>query len=331
MKKITLFLFSFLLSSLLLSPFSLSAQIQLPDGSFETGWKSKAGANGPYLEYETEFFYTLNSLFAIDNAQGPGDITAHRDNSNPQHGSYSIKLVSGKISVGEDVFLPGMVGTINEDFVDEFIGTEGNVTVSRDWSGYKTPHALEGWYRYRPVPSDSALIDIGFYDYNGDELVEVFIEKLIIKQTVNNWTHFQIVIPEQYRNRFFTEIRVLFVASAGVNFDNLMECKGNINSTLWIDNISLKYDGVGIKQPLFSTLKAKAFPNPATEVLNLEMNEHFSGKVVIYNTLGSLVMEENVTGLDCSLNTAALAAGNYIYQLIEGNTIFAQGKFVVVR
>jgi len=42
-------------------------------------------------------------------------------------------------------------------------------------------------------------------------------------------------------------------------------------------------------------------------------------------------MEENITGVACSLNTAALAAGNYIYQLIEGNTIFAQGKFVVVN
>jgi len=330
MKKITLFLFSFLLFSLLLSPFSLNAQIQLPDGSFETGWKSETGANGPYLEYETEFFYTLNSLFAIDNAQGPADITAHRDSINPQHGSYSIKLVSGKISVGADVFLPGMVGTINQDFVEEFLGTEGNVTISRDWAGYSTPHALEGWYRYRPVPSDSALIDIGFYDYNGSELVEVFIEKLIIKQTVNNWTHFQIIIPEQYRNRYFSEIRILFVASAGVNFENLMECKGQLGSTLWVDNISLNYE-LGIKQPLFSTLKAKTFPNPTTEVLNIELNEYFSGKVMVYNSLGSLVMEENVNGLDCSLNTAAFAAGNYIYKLMEGNAILAQGKFVVVK
>jgi len=335
MKKITLFpfsflLFSFFLFSFLLSPFSLNAQKQLPDGSFETGWKSETGANGNYLEYETEFFYTLNSLFALDNAQGPADITAHRDNNNPKQGSYSIKLVSGKISVGDDVFLPGMVGTITQEFVDEFLNSGGNVTISRDWAGYTTPQALEGWYRYRPAPGDSALIDIGFYDYNGSSLVEVFVEKVIIKQTVNNWTHFRIMIPEQYRNRYFSAIRVLFVASAGVNFEKLDECKGQVGSTLWIDDISLNYN-VGIKQPLFSTLKAKAFPNPATDVLNVELNEPFTGTVMVYNVTGSLVMEENITGTQCQLSTSALATGNYIYKLMEGNTIFAQGKFVVTK
>ncbi|MCL2436204.1 MAG: T9SS type A sorting domain-containing protein [Lentimicrobiaceae bacterium] len=340
MKKITLYLLPFFLFSLLLSPLSLNAQLQLPDGSFETDWKSKTGASGrTYLEYggsteEGYYFYTLNSLYGIDNAQGPGSITAHRDPDNPKHGNYSIKLVSGKIPFGNDVFLPGMVGTINQEFVDEFIGTEGSVTLSRDWAGYSTPRALEGWYRYRPATDDnakfdSALIDIGFYDWAGG-LVEVFVEKLIIKQTVNNWTQFKITIPEQYWNKWFSEIRILFVASAGVNFEKLMECKGNIGSTLWIDDISLNYD-LGITQPLFSSLKAKAFPNPATEVLNLELNEHFSGKVMIYNSLGSLVMEENMNGLQCSLNTAALAAGNYIYKLMEGNTIWGQGKFVVVK
>jgi len=321
-----------LLFSLLLSPFSLNAQIQLPDGGFETGWKTKTSAHyGGYLDYETDFFYTLNSLLNEWNGGKKADLTAFRDDVIFKDGKYSIRLRSGQVAVGESyVFLPGMVGTIDQDFVSQFLNEGEEVNVTRDWAGYTTPQALEGWYRYRPAPGDSALIDIGFYDFIGSELVEVFVEKLIIKQTVNNWTHFRIIIPEQYRNRYFSAIRVLFVSSAGVNFEKLDECKGQVGSELRIDDISLNYD-LGINQPLFSTLKAKAFPNPATEVLNLEMNEHFSGKIVIYNTLGSLVMEENITGVACSLNTAALAAGNYIYQLIEGNTIFAQGKFVVVK
>jgi hypothetical protein len=326
MKKISYFItFCFLLSA-----FSLNAQTQFEDSSFEI-WKDKTGMNGPYKEYETEYFYTLNSLFALENSQGTDKIlTAFRE-GNAQHQNWCIRLTSGKVPAGEDVFLPGMVGTITQDFVNEFLNNEGKVTITRDWYGWETPHALEGWYKYTPMYGDSAVIDIGFYDRNGEELIEVFVSEMKIKETVANWTKFTIVIPEQYRNRMFNDIRVLFVASAGINFEELQKCKGQLGSTLWIDNISLNYNYTGIKQNLLSTLKVKTFPNPAAEVLNLELNEHFTGKVMVYNSLGGLIMEENINGTLTQLNTAALASGNYLYRVMESNTIFAQGKFVVAR
>jgi hypothetical protein len=328
MKKITFYLFAF---CLLLFTFSLHAQqIQLPDRSFETGWHNVLdGYYGPYLEYETEYFYTLNRLYGMHNAQGAANLTAFRDDVNPKDGTYSIKLTSGFVPVGaENVFLPGLVGTINKGFVDEFLGSDGEVTISVDWYGNDTPHALEGWYKYYPVNGDSALIDIGFHDWDG----EVFVEKLIIKNPVSAWTHFSIKIPEQYWNKRFSEIRVLCVASAGVNFVDLQKCKGQLGSTLWIDDISLNYSDVGIKQNLFSTLKARTFPNPATtEVLNIELNENFDGKIMVYNLLGSTVIEENINGTECRLNISNLSTGNYIYKLMNENTIFAQGKFVVIK
>jgi len=323
MKKITFSLFTF---CLLFSVFTLQAQPhQLPDGSFETGWQEKGGHYGPYTEYETEFLYTLNSLYAIKNDGGAADITAHKDGTNAQHGQNSIRLVSGAVPVGTDVFLPGMVGTINQEFVKEFLGSPtGAVTMTRDWD-YDTPHFLEGWYKYNPVGGDSALIDIGFFTYG-----EGFVSKIILKETVNSWTKFTVSIPPQYWGETFKDIRVLFVASAGVNFDKLMECKGQKKSTLWVDNVKLIY-GNGITQDLTATLKAKAFPNPAAEVLNIELNENFVGTASVYNMSGSLVMESNVNGNQCQLNTSALASGNYIYKLMNGNTIFAQGKFVIAK
>jgi hypothetical protein len=255
------------------------------------------------------------------------DLTAYRDNTNVQSGQYCIKLVSGGVTVGSRVFLPGMVGTINPKFIEEFLNPSsgGGVTITRDWA-YDTPHSLEGWYKYVPTLGDSASIDIGFSNY--DE--EIFVEKMVITNAVPGWTHFVIPIPEKYRNDFFNRIRVLFVASAGVNFQKLMECKGQEGSILWIDNIHLNYN-LGIKQNLFSTLNANAFPNPATEVLNIELNENFIGKISVYNMAGSVVMEENINGTECQLNTSNLSTGNYIYRLMDGNTIFAQGKFVVTK
>jgi hypothetical protein len=179
------------------------------------------------------------------------------------------------------------------------------------------------------VGSDSAMIEIGFHEFGTEPY---FTEKLIIKNTVDTWTHFRINIPEKYWKKDFYAIRTLFVASAGVNFAALQECKGNIGSTLWIDNINLIYiKENGIKQNLLSTLKANIFPNPATEVLNIELNEFFAGNIVVYDLSGRMIMEEMISGTQSQINISTLSTGNYIYKLMSENSIFAQGKFIVTK
>jgi len=324
-----------LVFSFLLSPFFLYAQEdqpQLEDSSFETGWRyNQNGANGLYTDYWTSYFRTLNSLYALDNDQGKASLTAYQDNK-PKSGNFCIKLVSGFIPLGNDVFLPGLVGTLSPEYVEEYITEGREVVLTRDWYGFDTPHALEGYYKYKPVNGDSALIDIGFYDQNG----EVFVEKLIIYDETpgdNGWTFFRIPIPEQYWDEGFSDIRVLFVASAGVDFYDMENCVGARGSTLWIDDIYLNYnwEGNGIKQNLFSSLHVNIFPNPAADVLQVELNEPFNGVVKVYNSLGGLVMEESVNSSLTQLNISTLAAGNYIYKMINGTTIFAQGKFIVAK
>jgi len=311
-----------------LSAFNLNAQkVQLPDSSFEKeGWKDKVGLGDPYLEFQTDYFYTLNSLYALPNTPR-ADLTAHRVEGTP-YGKYCIELKSGQVGVGDGfVFLPGMVGTISEEYVAQFLDPKEKVITTRFW-GNDTPHALEGYYKYNPFKNDSAMIQIGFSNFVGDPLI--VDEKLIINKPASNWTHFSIPIPEQFRDQYFDEIQVIFVASAGVNFDDMINCKGQLKATLWIDNISLNYN-LGIKQNLFSTLKANAFPNPATEVLNLELNEEFTGVIWVYDLSGRKVMETNISGIQAQLNIYPLSSGSYIYKLMNENTIFAQGKFVVAK
>ena len=326
MKKI-IFLFAFCVFFFALSS---KAQVpyQIPNASFEVWNDEYSEACGDYLEFETELFYTLNSLYRENNTGGCSDITAWKD-GNAQHGSYCIKLVSGRVPAGTSyVFLPGMVGTLNQEFVSEFLNSGGNVTISKLWDDY-TPCALEGYFKYKPVSGDSALIDIGFYDYDG----LVFVEQQIIHDNVDKWTKFSIPIPNKYWDEEFHEIRIIFAASAGVKWEKLDECKGQIGSTLWVDNISLKYNCSSeiIEQNLSSTLKVNAFPNPTTDILNLELNNNFEGKVVVFGINGSKILEENITGNKHQLNTSELPAGNYVYRLMKENTFFAQGKFVITK
>jgi len=320
----------FCFSALLLFCSSTLMAQPFPNGDFETGWVNPppSGYYGPYDEFDTKFFYTLNSLYATWNSAGPIDRTAYKETLNPHGGKICMKLVSGKAPTGEDIFLPGFVGTIDKEFVDQFLHNDEKVTTTRDWGGLPAPHALEVWYRYLPVGGDSALIQIGFTNFVGDPLI--VNEKRIIKKETSTWTKLPIPIPEQYRDQPFDEIQLIFSASAGVNFDKMKQCKGVYGSTLWIDDVYLNYD-LGIKQNLFSTLKANAFPNPATEVLNFELNEEFTGVIWVYDLSGRKIMESNISGTQSQLNISSLSSGNYIYKLMNENTIFAQGKFVVAK
>jgi len=320
--------------------FTLNAQqFHFPDGNFELHWvKLNSPYHEPYWEYQTPnpnayFFYTLNSLVQLSNDQGIADLTAFRETTDVQSGQYCIRLTSGDVPVGDkNVFLPGMVGTLNQDFVNEFLhGGDNSITTYKDWYGYDTPHAMEGYFKYKPVEGDSALIEISFYAGGTEPVVT---SKQIIKETVNDWTRFRVVIPQEHWDRDFSDIRILFVASAGVNFNDLQQCKGNKGSTLWIDNISLNYTYIipsGIKENSVSTLNATLFPNPASDLLNIELNENFTGTVSVYNMSGSLILEEKMTGTQTQINISTLAAGNYVYKLMNENTVFAQGKFVVTK
>jgi len=330
---------AFLLFCFIFSSFSLNAQ-QFPSSSFEdqdengTYWKYVGETGRKYWEYKTEYFYTLNEIY---NLEKQATLTAFKDTKTAQHGNNCIKLVSGHVIVFDDIiFLPGLVGTLDENFVNEFLYGGGKITYRHDWDGYRTPSALEGWYKYRPVAGDSALIEIGFYK-RGNNVMENpdVCERIIIRNatdtTVNGWQRFSIPIPEKYWYEEYAYIRTLFIASADVNFENLKLCKGSEGSTLWIDNISLKYPGDGITQNLLSTLKAHLFPNPASEVLNIELNEEFYGKIVVYNMNGSKMLEEKIIGTTHQLNISELATGNYVYRLMKENTVLAQGKFVVTK
>lgn len=308
------------LLTLYLVPCTLVAQ-QMTDSSFET-WENKNGFYGDYFDFITDYFCTLNELHSLQNDAGSGDLTAFRD-GNAQNGNWCAKLVTGKYPLGSDILLPGIVGTLQQDFIEYYL-THNTVIVTSDWQGYPVPRALEGYFKYAPVNGDSAVIELGLYEY-GDSL---HLEQLKIFGNTDVWTPFSVNIPQQFWNSNMNEIRLLFVASADYDFGNLIDCQGQYGSTLWVDNITLRYD-IGISQNMMSTLKVNTFPNPTTDVVNMNFNEDFNGKIEVFALHGAKVYENVVNGNSVSFSASNLPSGNYMFRLMKENVIHAQGKFVV--
>lgn len=65
------------------------------------------------------------------------------------------------------------------------------------------------------------------------------------------------------------------------------------------------------------------FPNPSIDLINIELNDRFEENVnvSIYNLGGQLVRTESVTGKLVQIERGALAAGNYLVKISDGNAV----------
>ena len=84
--------------------------------------------------------------------------------------------------------------------------------------------------------------------------------------------------------------------------------------TVTIDEVSI-WDASSVVE---NTLEAKAYPNPANDVLNISTSGMVE-TVSVTTMEGQVVINETVNSLAFSLNTSDLAPGVYIYSLEEAN------------
>ena len=220
---------------------------QIDDGSFENGWFTfdiiRNGNKEVFDDYKSATFLCLNKLRSLlDDNSGMdcnfADLTAYADPNG--HTGKCMKLVSGRIQETEEstpVFLPGAMATISSTFINEFV-FGGAINVKRPYT--ETPVAVKGYWKYTPVAGDSASICVELY-HNNDL---IGIAKQVIKNDISDWTAFNIpmVMQGEGRTRVTpTHIAIVCSASAGYNFDDLLNCRGQVGSTLWLDDLQLEF------------------------------------------------------------------------------------------
>ena len=299
-------------------------QEQISDGGFENNWHSQPlPSSGTYEDWidNTDMLRTLNNLYGLQVQIYTTALTSFKETSTP-YGNYALKMQTVRFNNGEGILVPGTFGTISKTFVDEFLATQGIEVFSYFES---KPKRLTGYYKYAPVNNDSASIEIELrnYDYRAAHALWK------VKTAVPEWTPFE--IPINYENDWFDiiELKLIFASSAGYNFTDLENCKGQVGSTFWIDDIAFRYDDTGLCEPLMNRISSKAFPNPANTTVTISFDKILEGKLVIYNLLGAEVATQPVTGNSVETNVSHLAAGSYFYRVIEGNLIRTSGKFIV--
>jgi len=314
----------FLIASAIIINVNVRGQNQnIPDGGFENCWIEKTTQNGKpkFWDFKDDYFFiTLNAdLYTLPDILGKAPLTAFRESSDAYQGNYSLKLVSDVMkSEYGDIFLPGAMGNINIDIINV------NCNLGRPFTS--RPSAIKGWHKYIPVNKDSAAIEI-VLKKGGNRIGG---GKQIIKEGVPNWATFN--VPITYTSSQTPDsIIIVFSSSAAYDFkdiDALMECKGQIGSTLYLDEIALDYGDVNIKEMFDPAIKMSVYPNPSKESVSLTIAKETNGTVIIYDYLTRKIGEYSINGTQIDIDIQDYAVGSYLINVIENGKVITTNRFV---
>ena len=213
---------------------------------------------------------------------------------------------------GVELFIPGVVGTITVDIA--------NIDATLGYPFTSRPLGMKGYMKYAPVNGDSASIFVELKRYNEDLGMSQMIGRgeLIFKEAVADWTEFDLTI--EYKSQVQPDsITVLFVASAGYNFDNFLACQGQKGSSLWVDDVQLYYEEATPEPDPSANENAalaasRLYPNPSADGrFNLQLSE--ACRVQVLSVTGQLLQDQEMAAGVQALDLSKYAPAYYVVRL----------------
>lgn len=310
-----------LLSSLLTSSLVI-AQTPITNGNLES-WKDTSFTNGAVpISYSEPTGGMLKSLNKITEFPGPPPVNCFKETSNVHGGNFAARVVSGSVDfLSSPIFIPGALGTITPFFNSTTFGATIGVPFT------EKPSKFVGWFKYTSVQGDSAEFSAATTRNVGGVRETLTLAKQIIKFSESSWTYFEADFVELNAGNPDTII-ILCVSSAGYDFINLTNCKGKVGSTLFIDDIAFVYEN-GLKEDLMSSTEVKIFPNPSSDVINVNVNANVNnGQVRFIDASGRIAYMHAFNGNNQAISVSQLASGLYSIVIVEGNNIIGRQSFI---
>ncbi|MEI6122371.1 MAG: PCMD domain-containing protein [Bacteroidota bacterium] len=210
----------------------LNCSLNITGGCFDQWVMLNDGNDFFSMEPAGNYLRTLNYLHTLPAAAGgPGPLTTD-STTDSYSGKYAALLITGTFSpMGSPILIPGLVGTDSLDIPN------ANIRLGKRYT--LRPTAFLGYYKYEPVAGDSAMISVVLSKYNTalNKRDTIGWVKQLYKNTVTTYT--PINLPIIYNSADTPDtLTLLICSSAGVRFNDLMNCKGQVGSKMWIDEIS---------------------------------------------------------------------------------------------
>jgi hypothetical protein len=179
------------------------------------------------------------------------------------------------------------------------------------------PISMKGWYKYAPVNNDSSSIYLKLTKWNSTTNtrdVVGFIEKRDYT-SVANYTPFD--MPIVYSSTAIPDsVTIVFSASAGAE-----QNKGEVGSSLWIDDVLLNYSPTSMAPTRFTNNSINIYPNPCIDLLNIQCDFEIDA-YSIYSVTGKLIQSNKMNIHQENISIQALPHANYLIHFINSQHQF---------
>lgn len=224
-------------------------------------------------------------------------------------GSFAISLLSQPSGGGGG-------GSVNAAIISNGRETPNNGPKGGQPYTNTNKDTLIGYYQYTTPGNDSGVVSVGLTKNgsgvggNGMQLKKAAV-----------WTQFKVGFQA------FSSPDTILVAFAS----SVWSANSTVGSVLLLDNVYLQSQPLVVITPTVAVEQNTAYPNPAKNVLNIQVRDKIPGTVYVhvYDITGRAVIENVFTTSENVLhvNIAELQPGIYFYKLDtpSGNTL---NKFI---
>jgi hypothetical protein len=264
----------------------------VPNGDFETWSDPNTPANWAVSST------TLAPLGVAPNVS--------QETTNPGEGSSSVKLTTASFNAGPvSIAASGAISSGTITYANNTLEFGGGFPFTT------RPGQLTGVYKYTPTGVDSSYVWVLLSRWNTttNQRDTVATGAWWNNQTVNAWTPFGVTL--NYLSALDPDTALIVALST----KRIAVIGGSAGSALWLDDMAFEF-GAGVND-LNNVKTINAYPNPATDVLNIEMNAGDYTKALVYDMTGRLVNTLAIEGT--SVNVSALNEGQYVMEMRNNN------------
>lgn len=292
--------------------FSLNAQNVIPNAGFENWTDGKAD------NWTSSFSMSIYGI--------PFNYTAGEQSTEAHSGNSAMLLQKKVMSVfGQTFSVPGIcqLGSFNTDSITAMAlsmigGNEYDIDPFRMVTGgasfTEMPTKVKAWVKYTPdIEATDALqvyVLAGKHSANGDIVLATGTYNSM--EALLEYTEIEVPLEVSIPDETPDFINIIF--STSKSFD----CG---ESELLIDDITVESE-TGVYE--INSLSYTLTPNPAHEMLTIDLHNNLDFSVEMYDLAGKKVLTENRCNGQTSLNVSNLNAGTYLLQVRQGNKISSQ-------
>lgn len=284
---------------------------------------TSAQPNGGFENWSTEFSYETPDGWQTFNAliysTPPSPLSAFKVSGIDKYsGNYALKLKS--VQVYNDVITNLFGDTAGGTYTGKIIYTPFAFKYGFAYAG--RAEKLEFWSKYHPVGSDTAGAIVFFSKWTGTSTDTIAVGVISIPSTPI-YSLFQMNL-EYYSEQTPDSATIFFYTSQNAQ-------RARLNSTLFIDDVLLS-GWVAVDENKLKTIRVKAFPNPASESITIEVQQADAAKVRITDVSGRLTGEYNLINKNIRIDTRNYSNGLFFYEVLESKgRALAKGKFNIVK